>query len=69
MMENREQEEFRGWEEGCAPLGHLFLSYPPMSPEEHKPEAEHRRLLGPWGWDKMIFRTPLAMFILGQSPG
>jgi hypothetical protein len=38
-------------------------------PEEYKPEAEHRRSLGQWDWDKMIFRTPLDVFILGQSPG
>lgn len=56
-------------------LGYLFLSYPPMeavtslSPEEDKPEAEHRRLLGQRGWDKVIFKAPLAMVILGQSPG
>lgn len=62
----RGQEDVHPWD--------VFLSYPLMeavtslSPEEYKLEAEHRRLLGQWGWDKMIFRTSLAMFILGQSP-
>lgn len=56
-------------------MGTPGVSYPPMeavtslSPEEYKQEAEQRRWLGQWGWDKMVVRTPLAMLILGQHSG
>lgn len=65
MTENRRSSE--GGRKDASPWD-ICLSYPPMGavtsllPEEHKPEAEHRRLLGQWDWDKMTFRTPLAMF-------
>lgn len=68
---------------GCAHSGCLFLSYPSRNrsygsseqPACHQRSVSqrqgiyYRRWLGHRGQDKMIFRTPPAMFILDQSPG